>query len=184
VKLSCMRAYSKDLRVKVLEAVDRRGMPRSEVARTFGISLPSIKRWLKRRRETGAVDAKAPPGPPAVKGARARRMFARSSSERSRSDPRGTLRGFRGGLRGEGIGGHDEPRHLASSGRLAAQKKSPLASERDEEMRGLWRWLASRFEARRLVFVDESGFHSGLHDAPLRQGSQRRAGLRQGPSQP
>ena len=63
-----MRAYSKDLRVKVLEAVDR-GMPRAEVARIFGISLPSIKRWLKRRRETGAVDAEAPPGPPAVKGA-------------------------------------------------------------------------------------------------------------------
>jgi transposase len=54
--------------VKVLDAVDR-GMPRAEVARTFGISLPSIKRWLKRRRETGEVDAKAPPGPPALKGA-------------------------------------------------------------------------------------------------------------------
>ena len=63
-----MRAYSKDLRVKVLEAVDR-GMPREEVARVFGISLPSIKRWLKRRRETGGVGAKSPPGPPAVKGA-------------------------------------------------------------------------------------------------------------------
>src|ERR687890_2770279 len=63
-----MRAYSKDLRVKVLDAVDR-GMPRTEVARTFGTSLPSIKRWLKRRRDTGEVDAKAPPGPPAVKGA-------------------------------------------------------------------------------------------------------------------
>jgi transposase len=63
-----MRAYSKDLRVKVLEAVDR-GMPREEVARIFGISLPSIKRWLKRRRETGRIGAKPPPGPPAVKGA-------------------------------------------------------------------------------------------------------------------
>jgi transposase len=63
-----MRAYSKDLRVKVLNAVDR-GMPRAEVARIFGISLPSIKRWLKRRRETGEVGAKAPSGPPVVKGA-------------------------------------------------------------------------------------------------------------------
>jgi transposase len=63
-----MRAYSKDLRLKALDAVDR-GMPRAEVARTLGISLPSIKRWLKRRRETGEVDAKAPSGPPAVKGA-------------------------------------------------------------------------------------------------------------------
>jgi len=43
---------------------------------------------------------------------------------------------------------------------MAAQKKSQIASERDEEARGLWRWLASRFDARRLVFVDESGFHT------------------------
>jgi transposase len=63
-----MRAYSKDLKVKVLDAVDR-GMPRAEVASTFGISLPSIKRWLKRRRETGEAGAKTPSGPPAVKGA-------------------------------------------------------------------------------------------------------------------
>lgn len=89
-------------------------------------------------------------------------MVARSSSEEPRSDARGTLRGFRGGLRGEGIRGHDEPRHLAPSGRLAAQKKSPIASERDEEARGLWRWLASRFDSRRLVFVDESGFHTSM----------------------
>jgi len=39
-----MRAYSEDLRLKVLDAIDR-GMPREEeVARVFGISLPSIKR--------------------------------------------------------------------------------------------------------------------------------------------
>jgi transposase len=63
-----MRAYSKDLRLKVLDAVDR-GMPREEVARIFGISLPSIKRWLKRRRETGEVDPKPISGPPAIKGA-------------------------------------------------------------------------------------------------------------------
>ena len=42
---------------------------------------------------------------------------------------------------------------------MAAQKKSRIASERDEEARGLWRWLASHFDARRLVFVDESGFN-------------------------
>jgi transposase len=45
---------------------------------------------------------------------------------------------------------------------LAAQKKSPLATERDEQSRGLWRWLASRFDAKRLVFVDESGFHTSM----------------------
>jgi transposase len=45
---------------------------------------------------------------------------------------------------------------------MAAQKKSQVASERDEEARGLWRWLASRFDARRLVFVDESGFNTSM----------------------
>jgi hypothetical protein len=45
---------------------------------------------------------------------------------------------------------------------LADQKKSQIASERDEEARGLWRWLAARFDARRLVFVDESGFHTSM----------------------
>ena len=45
---------------------------------------------------------------------------------------------------------------------MAAQKKSQIASERDEEARGLWRWLASHFDARRLVFVDESGFNTSM----------------------
>jgi transposase len=45
---------------------------------------------------------------------------------------------------------------------MATQKKSQIASERDEEARGLWRWLASRFDARRLVFVDESGFNTSM----------------------
>jgi transposase len=45
---------------------------------------------------------------------------------------------------------------------MATQKKSKIASERDEEARGLWRWLASHFDARRLVFVDESGFHTSM----------------------
>jgi transposase len=45
---------------------------------------------------------------------------------------------------------------------VAAQKKSPIASERDEGARGLWRWLVSRFDVRRLVFVDESGTHVSM----------------------
>jgi transposase len=62
-----MKPYSKDLRLKVLEALDR-GMPRREVAEVFGVSLPTIKRWLKRRRETGEVEPRPSPGPPARKG--------------------------------------------------------------------------------------------------------------------
>jgi transposase len=45
---------------------------------------------------------------------------------------------------------------------VAAQKKSKVAQERDEGLRGLWRWLVSGFDVRRLVFVDESGMHTSM----------------------
>jgi transposase len=63
-----VNAYSKDLRLKVLAAIDR-GILRREVADLFGISLSTIKRWLKRRRETGNVRIYGIPGRPSVKGA-------------------------------------------------------------------------------------------------------------------
>jgi len=49
-----MNAYSKDLRLKALAAIDG-GIPRKEVSELFGISRSTIKRWLKTRRQTGAV---------------------------------------------------------------------------------------------------------------------------------
>jgi hypothetical protein len=58
---------------------------------------------------------------------------------------------------------------------MAAQKKSQIAQERDEEARGLWRWLASRFDARRLVFVDESGFHTSMRRLRARAPKGKRA---------
>lgn len=63
-----MRPYSEDLRVRVVEAVDG-GMARAEVARVFAVSLPTIKRWLRRRREAGGLTPKPVPGPSAVKTA-------------------------------------------------------------------------------------------------------------------
>ena len=62
-----MKPYSKDLRLKILAAVDR-GMPRREVSRIFGVSEPTIRRYLRLRRETGGVDPRPVPGPPARKG--------------------------------------------------------------------------------------------------------------------
>src|SRR5215207_6505164 len=63
-----MKPYSKDLRLRVLAAVDA-GTPREEVAKTFSVSMPTIKRWLKRRRESGDVEPRAIPGRPPRKGA-------------------------------------------------------------------------------------------------------------------
>ena len=52
----------------MLAAVDG-GAPREEAAKTFSVSMPSIKRWLKRRRETGDVSPKPIPGRTPLKGA-------------------------------------------------------------------------------------------------------------------
>ena len=62
-----MNAYSKDLRLKTLAAIDR-GIPRREVQELFGVSRSTIKRWLKRRRLTGDLDIHKIPGRPSVKG--------------------------------------------------------------------------------------------------------------------
>ena len=53
--------------MRVLSAVDS-GKPREQVAKTFSVSMPTIKRWLKRRRETGDVEPELIPGRPPRKG--------------------------------------------------------------------------------------------------------------------
>jgi len=41
-----MRPYSEDLRKRIVAAVER-GMPKTEATRTFGLSLSSVKRYLR-----------------------------------------------------------------------------------------------------------------------------------------
>ena len=45
-----MDIYSKDLRIRAVDAVDR-GIPRRDVVEAFSISLTTLKRWLRMRRE-------------------------------------------------------------------------------------------------------------------------------------
>jgi transposase len=42
-------------------------MPREDVVWRFAVSMPTIKRWLKQKRERGDLVPKPVPGPPAVK---------------------------------------------------------------------------------------------------------------------
>ncbi|WP_108724366.1 IS630 transposase-related protein [Geodermatophilus chilensis] len=64
-----MRAYSVDLREKLLAAVDA-GMSREQASSVFGVSVPSIERYVRLRRQTGSLAPRraVKPGPPAVKG--------------------------------------------------------------------------------------------------------------------
>ena len=49
-----MRAYSQDLREKVLRAVDQ-GHPREEIVKVFGVSRATIKRYLRNNIEKQEV---------------------------------------------------------------------------------------------------------------------------------
>jgi transposase len=85
--MSLMNAYSKDLRLKALAAIDR-GIPRKEVQDLFGLSRSTIKRWLKRRSLTGDVAIHKIPGRPSVKGERLREWLP----EHLKSNPDLTLK--------------------------------------------------------------------------------------------
>lgn len=50
------KPYPKDLRLKVRAAIDR-GFPPKKVAEFFGVSAPTVKRWLRRRGERPATSS-------------------------------------------------------------------------------------------------------------------------------
>lgn len=61
-----MNAYSEDLRQRIVEVVDR-GVPRPTIVTMFHVSLATIKRYLKQRRETGTLTANQRSGRPPAK---------------------------------------------------------------------------------------------------------------------
>lgn len=77
----CMKAYSEDLRKKILQAVDR-GMPKSEAARTFGVSRSSIKRYAAARREGRPLTPKKHPGSKPKLDENARKLLEADVEER------------------------------------------------------------------------------------------------------
>lgn len=52
-KVTDMKAYSLDLRQRVVEAVDRGEDSLEEVATLFGVGLTFVKKMLRQRRQTG-----------------------------------------------------------------------------------------------------------------------------------
>ena len=58
-----MRAYSEDLRKKIVAAIER-GMSKAEAARTFDVSLSSVKRYARTVRQGDPLTPKKSPGRP------------------------------------------------------------------------------------------------------------------------
>jgi transposase len=56
-----MRAYSLDLRERIVRAVDQ-GRSQREAARLFGVGVSSVKRYLQQRAQTGSLACRRSPG--------------------------------------------------------------------------------------------------------------------------
>ncbi len=76
-----MNAYSEDLRKKIVEAL-RCGMGKSETARTFSVSLSSVKRYAKMADEGRPLAPKKRPGSKPKTGEEARRLLEADLQER------------------------------------------------------------------------------------------------------
>jgi transposase len=76
-----MNAYSEDLRMKIVEAL-RQGITKSEVARSFGVSRSSVKRYAKLADEGRSLAPKKRPGSKPKMDETARRLLDADMEER------------------------------------------------------------------------------------------------------
>ena len=81
-----MNAYSEDLPKKIVEALHR-GMPKIEAARTFGVGISSVKRYVPRARQGRSLAPKKRPGSKPKLDESARRLLEADLQQR----PRATL---------------------------------------------------------------------------------------------
>ena len=164
-----MNAYSEDLRKKIVDAL-RRGAAKAEVARAFGVSRSSVKRYAKLAEEGRPLAPKKGPGlRPKLDGA-AERLLEEDLEERPAAEaaPEARVSAAGGGGLGERV--HREP--SAETPGLQPKKRSLGAAERDEFLRAAWRTLvAGGIDQARLVFVDEMGANVSL--SPLYAWSRR-----------
>jgi transposase len=76
-----MNGYSENLRRKVLSAVGR-GMPKAQAARTFDVSLPSLRRYVDKAERGEPLAPKKSPGSLPKLDAKARKLLAADLEER------------------------------------------------------------------------------------------------------
>src|SRR5689334_13485432 len=81
-----MKAYSLDLRTRVVEAVDRQVGTQQEVATLLGVSCTFIKKLLRQRRETGSLAPKPHSGGQKAKVSEKQREQVRAYILRVRND--------------------------------------------------------------------------------------------------
>ena len=76
-----MRAYSEDLRKKIVTAIER-GMPKAQAARLFDVSLSSVKRYSRMASQGGSLEPRKSTGRPRKAGEKAQLLLEKDVEER------------------------------------------------------------------------------------------------------
>jgi transposase len=154
-----MKAYSYDLRLRVLRAVDQ-GRSRAEIVAMFAVSFATLKRYLKRQYETGDVRTKPIPGRPAKKGVA---LQAGLLSQLDASPDATLAEHCQMWEATHGIQVSSATMSRAIQRLNWTRKKKTLrASEQNEADRATWREQAKLLDASKLLFIDECGSNIAL----------------------
>jgi transposase len=76
-----MSAYSLDLREKIVESV-KKGVPKAETARRFGVDRATVKRYCKLLDERGTLEPRKAPGKKPKLDEKARKLLLEDLRER------------------------------------------------------------------------------------------------------
>jgi transposase len=76
-----MKAYSKDLRQKIVAAIER-GMPKAEAARTFRVGISTVKRYATKVQRGESLEPAKAPGKPPKMDQRVRKLLEEDLHER------------------------------------------------------------------------------------------------------
>jgi transposase len=76
-----MSAYSLDLREKIVESV-KKGVPKAETARRFGVDRATVKRYCKQLDERGTLEPRKGPGKKPKLDEKARKLLLEDLRER------------------------------------------------------------------------------------------------------
>ena len=76
-----MSAYSLDLREKIVESV-KKGVPKAETARRFGVHRATVKRYCKLLDERGTLEPRKAPGKKPKLDEKARKLLLEDLRER------------------------------------------------------------------------------------------------------
>jgi transposase len=76
-----MKSYSEDLRRKIVTAVER-GMPKTQAAHLFDVSLSSVKRYVRMARQGNSLAPKRRPGRAPKVDEKAKKLLNQDMKER------------------------------------------------------------------------------------------------------